>query len=379
MNIVHIYKDYYPVLGGMENHIRQIAEAFVKRGHNVSVLVTNTQKKLVMEELNGVRVVKASRDIYLQSTPISFQFPYIVAHLTKRADIVHLHAPYPIGEMCNLWFGKGKKTVITWQSDVVKQKTLLRFYSPVLRRVLKKVDHIILSSEIYGRTSAWVSPYLAKSTAIPLGISPQRFFAPNKSNEDVSAYRRQLNVPPNTFLLLSVGRLRYYKGLDDLIRALPNLPADILAVIVGIGPMEAEWRALADQLGVADRIIWAGEVDDAELATYYHCADVYVIPANVRAEAYGIAIVEAMMSGLPVISTEVGTATSWLNLHEQTGLVVAPHAPDQIADAVLRLYENAVLRQNYACAAQKRAIGEFTEDIMFDRLEALYGRVLNGM
>jgi len=381
LKIVHIYKDYFPVLGGMENHIRHIAEAFVARGHEVTVLVTNTANRTVIGMMNGVKVIKAARQIHVQSAPISFQFPRWVAQTTQNADIVHLHAPYPIGEACNLWFGRGKKTIITWQSDVVRQKTLLRFYAPILRQVIKRADHIILSSEIYGRTSPWVSPYLDKCTAVPLSIDPARFKLLATSEVlktlEVFALRQRLGLPSDKFLLLSVGRLRYYKGLDDLIRALPKLPPDVMAVLVGIGPMAGEWRALAQSLGVAERIIWPGEASDAEVLDYYRACDVYVNPANSRAEAFGISILEALASGLPVISTEVGTATSWINLHGVTGLVTPPSDPAALAAAILTLHHDPALRQAYANAAQRRAFSEFNEDLMFQRIEAVYLSVKN--
>lgn len=381
MKIVHIYKDYFPVLGGMENHIRHIAEAFVKRGHDVTVLVTNTTNRTVIETMNGVNVIKAARQIHVQSAPISFQFPRWVAQTTQHADIVHLHAPYPIGEACNLLFGRGKKTIMTWHSDVVRQKTLLRFYAPILRQVIKRADHIILSSEIYGRTSPWVSPYLHKCTAVPLSIDPVRF-KPLETSEvfktsEVLGLRQRLGLPTDKFLLLSVGRLRYYKGLDDLIRALPKLPPDVMAVLVGIGPMAGEWRALAQSLGVAERIIWPGEASDADVLDYYRACDVYVNPANSRAEAFGISILEALASGLPVISTEVGTATSWINLHGVTGLVTPPSDPAALAAAILTLHHDPALRQAYASAAQHRAFSEFNEDLMFQRIEAVYLSVKN--
>jgi rhamnosyl/mannosyltransferase len=381
LKIVHIYKDYFPVLGGMENHIRHIAEAFVARGHDVTVLVTNTTNRTVIETMNGVNVIKAARQIHVQSAPISFQFPRWVAKITQNADIVHLHAPYPIGEACNLLFGRGKKTIITWQSDVVRQKTLLRFYAPILRQVIKRADHIILSSEIYGRTSPWVSPYLHKCTAVPLSIDPARF-KPLETSEvfktsEVFALRQCLGLPSDKFLLLSVGRLRYYKGLDDLIRALPKLPPDVMAVLVGIGPMAGEWRALAQSLGVAERIIWPGEASDADVLDYYRACDVYVNPANSRAEAFGISILEALASGLPVISTEVGTATSWINLHGVTGLVTPPSDPAALAAAILTLHHDPALRQTYALAAQRRAFSEFNEDLMFQRIETVYLSVKN--
>ncbi len=380
LRIVHIYKDYFPVLGGIENHIRQVAEAQAQHGHRVDVLVTSLNATGRTEQLNGVRVTKAPRHLNVQSAPISAAFPRAVARLTDGADIAHLHAPYPVGEACNLWFGRAKRTVITWHSDIVRQKALLRLYAPVLRRVVAQANVIVPTSETYARTSPWLRNHLDKCRVVPLGIHTDCF---DTGDDDRSrrraALRSQLLAATHTALgeplvLLSVGRLRYYKGLDDLIRAMPDLPG-VVAVIVGVGPMEAAWKALAQRLGVADRVIFVGEVSDEALPDYYHAADIYAIPANSRAEAFGIAILEAMASGLPVISTEVGTATSWINQHGATGLVIPPRDPQAIVQAVNAL-RDAALRRTMGEAAQQRVRAEFTLDRMIARIEAVYDEAL---
>jgi rhamnosyl/mannosyltransferase len=383
VRIVHIYKDYFPILGGIENHIRQLAEAQVARGHDVAVLVTSLNSKYALETLNGVRVTKAPRHLNVQSAPISLDFPNAARRLTSTADIAHVHSPYPAGEACNLLYGHARKTVITWHSDVVRQQTLLRFYAPILRRVIARADRILPTSEMYARTSPWLRDHLNKCTVVPLGVDVSRFSLGRREQERKrrgEELRQTLlssfhPFTPSPFLLLSVGRLRYYKGLDDLIRAMPHLP-DVVTVLVGIGPMEAEWKALARQIGVADRVIFAGEVSDADLLSYYHAADAYVIPANSRAEAFGIAILEAMASGLPVISTEVGTATSWVNQHGVTGLVTPPHSPDAIAQAVRQLRDE-VLRERMGKAGRARVLAEFTLQRMVERVEDVYRSLLS--
>jgi rhamnosyl/mannosyltransferase len=374
MRIVHVYKDYFPVLGGIENHIRQLAEAQAKRGHDVDVLVTNLDATYASETLNGVRVTKAPRHLNVQSAPIGFSFRAAVERLTTGADIVHLHAPYPIGETCNLISGRARKTVITWHSDIVRQKTLLRFYAPILRRAIAKADAIIPTSEVYARTSPWLRDHLDKCRPVPLGVDAHRFQIPSSKLDDATPRSTQ-NLKPSNLTLLSVGRLRYYKGLDRLIRIMPRL-RNVTATIVGAGPMEAEWKALTQQLSVADRVTFAGEVSDTDLPMCYQAADAYVIPATSRAEAFGIAILEAMASGLPVISTDVGTATSWINQNGVTGFVVPPDEDDALVAAIEKL-RDAALRQRMGRAARTRVEAEFTVQRMVEQIEHVYLDVLN--
>src|SRR3972149_5647889 len=250
MRILHIYKDYFPVLGGIENHVRVLAEAGVARGHAVTVLVTSLDRRTRVESMNGVAVVKAARWINISSAPIS---PSLFAHarrLGRAADIVHLHFPYPLGEMAWLFRRSRPKTIVTYPSDIVRQKNLLRVYRPFLWRVLRRVDRILATSPRYIDTSPFISRFREKCTVVPLGVDVSHFATVDPAR--VTTLRNQLSNDPTIQLVLSVGRLRYYKGLDTLLYALPGLPS-VRSVIVGSGPMEVEWRALAASLGVGDR------------------------------------------------------------------------------------------------------------------------------
>ena len=93
MRILHIYKDYYPVLGGIENHVRVLAEAGVARGHDVTVLVTSHDRHTRREELNSVQVIKTSRWINISSAPLSPALFFEARKLGRTADIIHLHFP----------------------------------------------------------------------------------------------------------------------------------------------------------------------------------------------------------------------------------------------------------------------------------------------
>jgi rhamnosyl/mannosyltransferase len=375
MKIVHIYKDYFPVFGGIENFIRALAEAQAARGHDVRVVVNSLKRELELVEMNGVRITKMPRHLNIQSAPISLNFHNAVRRETTAADIAHLHAPYPIGEACNLLFGQSKKTVLSWHSDIVRQKTLLKVYAPVLRRVIHKADRIIPASEAYARSSPWINGYLDKCRIVPYGIDANRFT--EARTPEALAMRARWLAPftqSQPLVVVGVGRLRYYKGFDDLIKAVAQVP-NALAVIVGVGPLEVEMKALAQQLGIANRVIFPGEPDDAHLPLYHQAADVFAAPSNSRAESFGISIIEAMASGLPVITTEIGTATSWINQHSETGLVVPPLNPKALASAIT-VMQNANSRQRMGKAARARVLQEFTREKMIERVENVYEEAL---
>jgi len=361
LKILHVYKDYHPIHGGIENHIKTLAEAQVKAGHDVTVLVTNTGTEKPDVLINGVRVLRAKRLATVASTPLSLD---IVAKLrTLQPDITHLHFPYPVGEVGQWLMGRKRPFVITYHSDIVKQKAILRFYGPLLRQILARADQILPTSEKYVATSPFLQPVAHHCTAVPLSVDAAQF-----------AQASPLFPPIDKPTLLFVGVHRYYKGLDTLIRVMPEVNARLL--VGGSGPMQAEWEALAQKLNVVDKVQFLGRVPDTDLPGLYASADMFVLPANARAEAFGKVLLEAMAAGLPCITTEVGTGTSFVVQDGVTGLVVPPKDEDSLKTAVIQLMNNKSQRQQMGAAGQKRVQTEFTPELMVSRVEEVYRRVL---
>ena len=365
MKILHIYKDYYPVLGGMENHIKLLAEGQVKQGLEVTVLVTNNSFRSVLQNIHGVQVVKAGRLATIASTPLSLSLPLLLRQ--QRPDIAHLHFPYPVGELSYLLFGRASHMVITYHSDIVRQKGLLHLYRPFLWKVLYRADRIIATSPNYIESSPYLRPLKHKCRVVPLSIEIERFLDADPSQ--VQQIRAMYGSP----LILFVGKLRYYKGLHYLLRAMPEIPGKLL--IIGEGPMESDLRQLTISLNLSGKVFFLGEVSDEELPAYYHACDVFVLPASERSEAFGTVQIEAMASGLPVVCTELGTGTSFVNVHGKTGLVVPARDSAVLATAILSLLGDEQLRQEMGRNARERALQEFSLQTMVDRITKLYEEV----
>lgn len=366
MRILHVYKDYPPVLGGIEQHLRLMAERQVRRGHRVTVLVTARGPRTSVRSEDGVEVVRAARLATLASAPLSLA---LLRELRKRSpDVAHLHFPYPPGELAQLLVGRSRATVVTYHSDIVRQRLLGLLYRPLMRRFLARADRILATSPAYLASSPVLSRWTEKCRVVPLGIDTERFAHPG--GERVAELRRRFPAP----LVLFVGRLRYYKALDVLIAAMENLEATLL--VVGRGPMEAAWRRRARASGAAARIQFLGDVEEAELAACYAAADVFALPSGERSEAYGIALAEAMAAGTPVVSTELGTGTSFVNRDGETGLVVPPGDAEALAAALARLLGDAPLRREMGARARRRARDELDVERMLDRLDEVYAEAL---
>jgi rhamnosyl/mannosyltransferase len=206
---------------------------------------------------------------------------------------------------------------------------------------------------------------------IPHGADLRRFAATAEVQRRAQELRQRY-APP---LILFVGLLRYYKGLSFLIEAMSQIPARLL--VVGEGPQGQEWRELSRQLGLEDKVIFLGRVSDEDLVALYHACDVFVLPAIHRSESWGAVQVEAMACGKPVVCTELGTGTSFVNLHGQTGLVVPPRDTAALAQAIGTLLQDEPLRQQMGRRARERAENEFSFTTMVRRLVDLYKDVLS--
>ena len=373
MRILHVYKGYPPVVGGIEYHMGDLAAAQAKRGHDVRVLVTDEGPRTVRERRDGVEVIRAGRWATLSSAPLS------PAMLLERrridVDVAHLHFPYPPGEIAQLLFGGKSATVITYHSDIVRQRALGALYAPLLDRVLRRADRILATSPPYARTSPVLVAHREKVEIVPVGIDAARFATADPAA--VSALRARLS-PRGETVFVALGRMIYYKGLDVLLRAfarLEDVPARL--VLVGGGPLEPDLRRMAAELGVEGRVTFAGVVPDAELPAWCHAADVYVSASTHRSEAFGKSTVEAMACGKPAITTELGTGTSYVNLDGETGLVVPANDPVALAGAMRALALDPAARARFGAAARARVDREFTLDVMTGRVLDVYTRVLS--
>lgn len=369
MRVLYVYKDYYPVVGGIENHIRLICQGLRDYADiEPTVLVTNTTHRTAIEEIDGVRVIKAARLANVSSAPISLELFRWIRRL--EADLTHLHFPYPIGELAFLLAGRSRKLLITYHSDIVRQKYLLQIYKPFLRRLLERADAITVSNPNYIASSPYLRPHAAKCVVIPHGADLRQFTATESTWRRVQEIRQQYASP----LLLFVGLLRYYKGLPFLIQAMPHIQAKLL--IAGAGPQGQEWQALTHQLGLDHQVFFLGRVSDEEKLALYYACDVFVLPSIHRSESWGAVQVEAMACGKPVICTELGTGTSFVNLDGVTGFVVPPRDSMALADAINRLLADPDLRRQMGQAALRRAQQELAADVMVQRLVQLYRDVL---
>ncbi len=367
MRILHIYKDYYPpICGGIEIAIHRIIEGIRDECGEVSVLICSRSHRSEFAEVEGTPVYKAGEWGRFLSAPVSPYFPYWLKRL--EADILHYHLPNPTAVLSHLLVKPKGKVIVHYHSDIVRQKKWLTLYGSFRDAFLAKADRIIVSSPNYAESSEVLPKFKYKCEVVPFGIPVSRYSPSSEVENMAEVIRKRYGMG----LILYVGILRYYKGLKYLIQAMEKVNGKLL--IVGNGPLLPDLIEYTRDLSYSDRIVFLGQVES--VTPYYFASDVFCLPSIYRSEAFGIVLTEAAACGLPLISTELGTGTSYINQHDVTGLVVPPQDPDALAEAINTLISNANLRYRYGNAARKRVYQLFTQEKMSERVLEIYRQVL---
>jgi glycosyltransferase involved in cell wall biosynthesis len=374
MRVTMLNKYYPPHLGGIENHVRYLAEALVSYDHaQVRAIVCNEGPETVREVTAGVDVLRLGRAFAYASTPVAYDMTGAIRLEATRpdpADLLHLHFPYPWGEVSWLRASAGLPTVLTYHSDIVRQKAALAVYSPLLRRFLGKVDLIISGSPNLVEHSEFLQPFADKCRVVPFGYDLTRYDATPETLARAAKLREGHTRP----IVLFVGRLVYYKGVDVLARAMADVDADL--VVIGAGPLEGKMREIAVAGGIADSVTFLPPVPDEELVAWYHAADVLCLPSVERSEAFGAVQVEAHACGTPVVSTDLPTGVPFVNEDGVTGLIVPPGDAGALAGALRRLIDDPDLRARLGAQARDRARTMFSLEAMTSGTMDVYREAL---
>jgi glycosyltransferase involved in cell wall biosynthesis len=375
MRVTFLNKYYHPPhLGGIEHHLAMLSSGLAARpGLRVQAIVANEAKETVREVVDGVEVLRLGRLFAYASTPVATGMATAIrAAVTgpERADLFHLMFPYPWGETSWLRAGAPGPSVLTYHSDIVRQRYLGAAYRPILKRVLERVDRIIVGSPPMMEHSEALAPFADKCRVVPFGIEAERFAPTPETLERADALRSAHDRP----IVLFVGRLIYYKGAEVLVRAMRDVDADL--VMIGRGPLETDLRALATASGIEKRVTFVAPVDDEELAAWYRAAAVFCLPSVARSEAYGLVQLEAHASGTPVVCTDLPTGVPWVNRDGETGLVVPVGDAEALASALRKLLTDDALRASMGARARERVLESFTIEKMVDSTLAVYDEVL---
>jgi glycosyltransferase involved in cell wall biosynthesis len=337
---------YFPELGGVEAVTKVIAE-IISQSEEVKVLTFNSNNELKEEVINKVKVIRLPSYLSRGSIRLSRSYKNKFSSIVKSARTVIFHFPSGQPEIYASTYKKiTAEKICFYHADLVGHGLLGFFYNKIfVNRFLKSMNKIIVTSPNIAGTSKILKKYHKKIEVIPLFVDVSHFYpkSSNKRNLLVSKLKA-LNNDRTKYkmkrIIMYLGRLSHYKGLEYLIKAVMFLDNSYRLVIIGEGPLKKKLEKLADRLEVRSRTLFLNHVPYEELPEYYSAADVFVLPSISRAEAFGLVGLEAMACGTPVITTELGTGTSYYNIDGQTGLVVPPKDPKALAEAIRTICES---------------------------------------
>ncbi|THD73079.1 MAG: glycosyltransferase [Bradyrhizobium sp.] len=369
MKILHFYKTYLPDShGGIEQFIYQLARGCAQRGLEIDVLSLSSDVTDESNLYDNHVSHRVRKNLEIASTGISIRSFAKFAALASRADIIHYHHPWPFADIVHFATGVSKPTVLTYHSDIVRQQRWMKLYKPLMNRFLGSIDRIVATSPNYLETSQTLMAFREKTEVIPIGLDRLAYPTPDASRID--RWRAQLGEG----FFLFVGMLRYYKGLHILFEA--NRGTNFPVVIVGAGPVEAELRKHAADAGLT-KVTFLGTISEIDKVALFMLSRAVVLPSHLRSEAFGISLLEGAMFGKPMISSEIGTGTSYINKHEETGLVVPAADPGALGEAMRLLVDNPARGTEMGHRAFLRYQEYFSASQMVDRYVNLYGRVMS--
>jgi len=364
----------YPT-GGAEVAAYHLARNFARMGHEVTVFTTSADSRSSLEESGGVKIYRYATNLKIMKGFISLQLFLKSPQIT--VDIVHIHFANPPAELAAWLYAKIKRKplVVHYHGDTGTYGRLIRnillslWNRFVLNIVLSSAKIIICNSEYYISQSHYLPKYREKIVAIPCGINPEEIQVSYNKEE----CREKLSLQKGDKIILFVGVLINYKSPNLLIEALPLIIEEIpeaKLVLVGDGPMRHALEKLSQELGVSDKVIFAGRVGDDSKTLYYNAADVFALPSTMSSESFGIVLLEAAVARLPLVVSSLNAFRALVK-DGYNGLVTELGDAVSLAEAINRLLADPALRQEMGENARV-SVKDYSWENIAKRVESVY-------
>jgi glycosyltransferase involved in cell wall biosynthesis len=373
MNILHVYKTYYPdPTGGLQEAIRQIALSTKSETVNVRIFCLSPSpmpSKVVFEEGEVYRYKSwaspGSCDLGFLESIKGFK------ECVMWADIVHYQFPWPFSDVLHFLIFHNKPTVLTYHSDVVEKGILGSVYYWLMKKMLQSMDVVVATSPKYVESSKVLQTcvFPEKLRVIPLGIDENVYQKYSKENSKSEILQR-FDLEDDGYFLF-IGVLRKYKGIDYLIEA--SKKSRLPIVIAGSGPLHKHYTELSKS---HDNVSLLGQISDTEKVALIQGCRGFILPSHLRSEAFGMVLVEASIFAKPLITCEIGTGTSFVNLDQETGFVVPPKNPKELALAMNKLANDVELARKMGVNARNRYERNFSNHALGLSYLNLYKEVI---
>lgn len=376
LRIAQVAPYFHPHVGGVESHVHSVAQELARRGHEVEVVTSAHAGAAEHEEMDGFSIRRVREWANLFTTPITPGLSGALA--AAKPDIVHAHSPPPLTS----WYAaracrrQGVPLALTYHCDleipVPGGGAIVEVYRRTLgRATVRAADALIATTRTYAQTSRMLWDR-ADVDVVPNAVDATRF-VPGAPGAAGAAIRRRHGLGERRVALF-VGRLAHHKGVEEFIDAAQWTSNDVVHLVVGDGPRRAAFERLARE-SAPGRVVFAGRVPADDLPAYYRMASVGVLVSSSRLEAFGIAALECMASGTPVIVSAMPGVEEVIE-EGVTGLLAEPLHAEDLGAKIERLALDDKLGRQMGEAARARVLARFTIERVVDALEAVYARIL---
>ena len=365
--------------GGIERHMQLLCAGLAARDVDVTYLVAGDSLRSTDSRIHttagSYRMVEAATlGTYFSTAASPMQIlKALLMHRKKPFDVVHLHFPNPLAHLASFFFPKSIKRVITWHSDIVRQKRLLTIYLPFLQRITLRADALIAATPAHFTSSTQIPSSLpaVKRHVIPYGRDfSDLALTPPTAELCASIKTKVKSVSASGHIIFALGRHVYYKGFDVLLEAMSSVEAQL--ILGGDGPLKAELQQQAERLGISHKVTFTGSIPEADLAAYFNACDVFCLPSVAQSEAFGLVQLEAMACGKPVVCTQLNNGVNVVNQAGVTGLAVPVRNAAALAAALNILLNDDALRSKLGKQAKAHAISGYSLSAMSNSHLALY-------
>lgn len=366
MKILFVTPYFYPSVGGVQNYVLNIGTRLRREhGHEVVVVTGDSSIRAVKRDCSGdILTYRLPVTMTISNTPCSFKWrrQMIAIMSMEQPDVINAHTPVPIISDIAARIAWPVPFILTYHNDLVKDtiigniavKTLSRL---VVAGTLQSSDVIIATSRYYAEQSPYLRKYLSRVAIVPPGVDVERFNGSVSKEWLKEAYPGRKIV----FFLGLMDRAHGHKGVNVLIRALPQIRRSIPNVLViagGRGNAVPEYAALARSLDVGTHIVFPGFISEDMLPRYYAGADVFVLPSTSPAEGFGMVVLEASACGTPVIGSNVGGISQAID-DGADGILVRPRNVDDLSDAIVNVLSSPGFAARLGARGQSKVMASW--------------------
>ncbi len=365
--ILHVSKYYYPYVGGIETLAKSLADG-LKEYRNIIVCFA-TDGKNSKDVIDNVTVYRVKVNFSMMSQDVAFGYSNMLKHLITeyQPEFVHVHCPNPFVYPIVLRLIQPEtKLILHWHSDILSKGVAYQFVKPFETAVLRRCDRIIATSPNYIHPTSPIYSYRDKIGVVPNGIITEDFNLQKGDSERIAAIKAKYE---NKKLVIFTGRHISYKGIDYLIEIEKKVKGDCHFIIAGSGDLTKKLKSRCH----SSRVTFTGRLSADDLRCYTYAADIFAFTSNTKAEAFGIALAEAMYCRcVPVTFHLEGSGVNWVSVKDKTGLEVPLGDIRAYAIAIDRLLTDDKLRNSLAEAAHQRVVEMFTDERVVSEMRKQY-------